>query len=132
MTCPLSARLLFRNMPNPEDQDAEKKTSERKRLRVNTLTSIEDNENDAIVEITASEFQRFISRVAKIEEESKHREARITQLERELTLAKEEIKELKSTSQQLESSLEFTQKDQEEAFERVDECEREQAAHAII
>jgi len=85
-------------MPNPEDQNAEKKTSERKRLRVNTLTSIEDNENDAIVELTASEFQRFISRVAKIEEESKHLEARITQLERELTLAKEEIEELKSTS----------------------------------
>jgi len=77
----------------------------------------------------ASELQRMFSRVAKIEEESKYREARITQLERELTLAKEEIKELKSTSQQLESSLEFTQKDQEEAFERINECEQEQATH---
>jgi len=98
-------------------------------LRVNSSTSTEDNENDAIVELTASKFQCIFSRVAKIEEESKYREARITQLERELTLAKEEIKELKSTSQQLESSLEFTQKDQEEAFERINECEQEQATH---
>lgn len=98
-------------------------------MRVNSSTSTEDNENDAIVELTASKFQRIFSRVAKIEEESKYREARITQLERELTLAKEEIKELKSTSQQLESSLEFTQKDQEEAFERINECEQEQATH---
>jgi len=98
-------------------------------LRVNSSTSTEDNENDAIVELMASELQRMFSRVAKIEEESKYREARITQLERELTLAKEEIKELKSTSQQLESSLEFTQKDQEEAFERINECEQEQATH---
>lgn len=98
-------------------------------MRVNSSTSTEDNENDAIVELMASELQRMFSRVAKIEEESKYREARITQLERELTLAKEEIKELKSTSQQLESSLEFTQKDQEEAFERINECEQEQATH---
>ena len=102
-------------MPNPEDPNAAEKKSERKRLRVNSSTSTEDSEDDAIVELTASEFQRIMSRVAKIEEESKHQEARITQLERELLLAKEEMKALKSTSQQLESSLEFTQKDQEEA-----------------
>jgi len=53
-------------MPNPEDQNAEKKTSERKRLRVNSSTSTEDNENDAIVELTASEFQRIISRLLKL------------------------------------------------------------------
>ena len=116
-------------MPDLEDQNAEKNKSEKKRLRVSSSTSTEDNENDAIVELTASEFQRIISRVAKIEEEAKCREARINQLETELAKAKDEIKDLKSTSQQLENSLEFTQKEQEEAFERINECEREQAAH---
>ena len=82
-------------MPNPEDRNAEEKERERKRLRVNSSTSTEDSENDAIVELTASKFQRIISRVAKIENESKHREARSTQLESELILAKEENKELK-------------------------------------
>ena len=121
--CLPSAPLLFRRRPNPKDPNAVEKKSKRKRLRVNSSTSTEDSKNDAIVELTASEFQRIMSRVAKIEEESKHQEARITQLEKELLLAKEEIKALKSTSQQLESSLEFTQKDQEEALERINECE---------
>ena len=56
-------------------------------------------------------------------------EALIKQLETELAKAKDEIKDLKSTSQQLQNSLEFTQKEQEEAFERINECEREQAVH---
>lgn len=56
-------------MPNPVDQKTEKNKREKKRLRV---SSTDDNEDsNAIVELTVSEFQRIISRVAKIEEEEK-------------------------------------------------------------
>ena len=48
---------------------------------------------------------------------------------KELILAKEEAEKVKYTSQQLENSLQFTQKEQEEVLERINECEREQAAH---
>ena len=114
-------------MPDPVDPKTEKNKSEKKRLRV---SSTDDNEDsDAIVELTVPEFQRIISRVTKIEEVAKHREARIAQLEKELILAKKEIKNLKTTSTELEESLQFTQKEHEEAFERINECEREQAAH---
>ena len=62
-------------MPDPVDPKTEKNKSEKKRLRV---SSTDDNEDsDAIVELTVPEFQRIISRVTKIEEEAKHREARI-------------------------------------------------------
>ncbi|KAL9968540.1 hypothetical protein ACROYT_G020647 [Oculina patagonica] len=114
-------------MPDPVDPKTEKNKSEKKRLRV---SSTEDNEDsDAIVELTVSEFQRIITRVTKIEEEAKHREARIAHLEKELILAKEEIKNIKTTSTELGESLQFTQREHEEVFERINECEREQAAH---
>ena len=58
-------------MPDLQDQNAEKNKSEKKRLRVSSSTSTEDNENDAIVELTAAEFRRIISRVVKLEEEAK-------------------------------------------------------------
>ena len=112
-------------MPDTEEQKAEKKKGEKKRLRV---SSSEDSE-DAIVELTVSEFQRIINRITKIEEEAKLREARIAKLETELILAKEEAEKVKHTSEQLENSLQFTQKEQEEVLERFNECEREQAAH---
>ena len=73
----LFAHLLSRIMPNTEEQKAEKRKGEKKRLRV---SSSEDSE-DAIVELTVSEFQRIINRITKIEEEVKHREARIAKLE---------------------------------------------------
>ena len=93
-------------MPDTEEQKAEKKKGEKKRLRV---SSSEDSEGtDAIVELTVSEFQRIINRITKIEEEAKHREARIAKLETELILAKEEAEKVKPTSQQLENSLQFT------------------------
>ena len=114
-------------MPDTEEQKAEKKKGEKKRLRVSS--SEDSEETDAIVELTVSEFQRIINRIAKIEEEAKQREARIAKLEKELILAKEEAEKVKHTSQQLENSLQFTQKEQEEVLERINECEREQAAH---
>lgn len=123
----LFANLLSRNMPDTEEQKAEKKKSEKKRLRVSS--SEDSEETDAIVELMVSEFQRITNRIAKIEEEAKHREACITKLETELILAKEETEKVKHTSQLLENSLQFTQKEQEEVFERISECEREQAAH---
>ena len=92
-------------------------------------SSENSEETDAIVELTVSEFQGIINRIAKNEEEAKHREAHIAKLETELILAKEETKKVKHTSKQLENSLQFTQKEQEEVFERISECEREQAAH---
>ena len=124
----LFAPLLPRIMPDTEEQKAEKKKGEKKRLRVSSSEDSEDSE-DAIVELTVSEFQRIINRITKIEEEAKHREARIAKLETELILAKEEAEKVKHTSQQLENSLQFTQKEQEEVLERINECEREQAAH---
>ena len=65
----------------------------------------------------------------KITQRETRQEACINQLETELAKPKDEIKDLNSTSQQLENSLEFTQKEQEEAFTCINECEREQAAH---
>lgn len=82
-------------MPDTEEQKAEKKKSEKERLRVSSSEDCE--ETDAIVELTVSEFQRIINRIAKIEEEAKHREARIGKLETELTLAKEESKHVPTT-----------------------------------
>ena len=114
-------------MPDTEEQKAEKKKGEKKRLRISS--SEDSKETDAIVELTVSEFQRIINRITKIEEEAKHREARIAKLETELILAKEEAEKVKHTSQQLENSLHFTQKEQEEILGRINECKREQAAH---
>ena len=82
----LFASLLASNIPDTEEQKAEKKKSEKKRLRVSSSEDCE--ETDTIVELTVSEFQRIINRIAKIEEEAKHREARIAKLETELALRK--------------------------------------------
>ena len=111
-------------MPDTEEQKTEKRKGEKKRLRV---SSSEDRE-DAIVELKVSEFQHIINRITKIEEEAKHREARSAKLETEFILTKEEAVKVKHTSLQLENSLQFTQKEQEEVLERINECEREQAA----
>ena len=104
-----------------------RKKGEKKRLRVSS--SKDSEETDAIVELTVSEFQRIINRITKIEEEAKRREAHIAKLETELMLAKEEAEKVKHTSQQLENWLQFTQKEQEEVLECINECKREQAAH---
>ena len=93
-----------------------RKKGEKNRLRVSS--SEDSEESDAIVELTVSEFQRIMNRIAKIEE-AKRREARIAKLETELILAKEEAEKVKYTSQQLENSLQFTQKEQEEVLERI-------------
>ena len=77
----------------------------------------------------SQQLRRQRRRITKIEEETKHREARIAKLETELILAKEEAEKVKHTSQQLENSLQFTQKEQEEVLERINECQRKQAAH---
>ena len=61
-----------------EEQKAEKKKSEKKRLRVSISEDCE--ETDVTIELMVLEFQCIINRIAKIEEE-KHREARIAKLE---------------------------------------------------
>ena len=61
----------------------------------------------SIVELTVSEFEHTINRIAKIEE-AKHQEARIAKLETELLLAKEETEKVKYMSQQLENVLQLT------------------------
>ena len=74
----LFALLLSRIMLDTEEQKAEKKKGEKKSLRVSS--SEDSEETDAIVELTVSEFQPIINRITKIEEEAKHREARIAKL----------------------------------------------------
>ena len=57
--------VLSSNMSDTKKQKAEKKKSEKKRLRVSSSEDCE--ETDAIVELTVSEFQRIINRIAKID-----------------------------------------------------------------
>ena len=100
--------------------DSKSKT-DKKRLRMSSSTS-EDNEENA----TSAEL---LQRITLIEQQAAKRDARISQLETHLAEANLEIKELKSKTNDLQRSLEYTQKDQEDAFDRIAECEQEQALH---
>ena len=82
----------------------------------------EDNEENAA-------FAELLQRITLIEQQAAKRDARISQLETQLAEANLEIKELKSKTNDLQRSLEFTQKDQEDAFDRIVECKQEQALH---
>ena len=100
--------------------DSKSKT-DKKRLRMNSSTS-EDNEENAA-------FAELLQRITLIEQQAAKRDARISQVETQLAEANLEIKELKSKTNDLQRSLEYTQKDQEDAFDRIAECEQEQALH---
>ena len=60
-------------------------------------------------------------------EQAVEREARIISLETQLVNANSMIQNLKKKTNDLQNSIEFTQKDQAEAFKRIAECEQEQA-----
>ena len=98
--------------------DSKSKT-DKKRLRMSSSAS-EDNEENAA-------FAELLQRITLIEQQAAKRDARISQLETQLAEANVEIKELKSKTNDLQRLLEYTQKDQEDAFDRIAECEQEQA-----
>ena len=100
--------------------DSKSKT-DKKRLRMSSSTSEDNEENTA--------FAELLQWITLIEQQAAKRDARISQLETQLAEANLEIKELKSKTNDLQRSLEYTQKDQEDAFDRIAECEQEQALH---
>ena len=102
--------------------NTDKSKTEKKRLRISSSTSAEDDEEGAAI-------AHLLERITKIEQQAVKREAHIAQLETQLTEANSEIKQLKSSINDLQRSLEFTQKDQADAFDRLAECEQEQALH---
>ena len=97
---------------------SKKEKTENKRPRVSSSTS-EDNEEQVVM----AELLKRISLV----EQAVEREARITSLETQLANANLTIQKLKKKTNDLQNSIEFTQKDQAEALERIAECEQEQA-----
>ena len=99
--------------------NADKSKAEKKSLRISSSRSAEDDEEGAAI-------AHLLERITKIEQQAVKREAHITQLETHLTEANSEIKKLKSSINDLQRSLEFTQKDQADAFDRLAECEQEQ------
>ena len=100
------------------DQSKTEKT-EKKRLRVSSSASEDIEEQIAITGL--------LERISLIEQQATEREARITSLETQLANANSVIQELKKKTNDLQNSIEFTQKDQEEAFDRLAECEQQQA-----
>jgi len=100
------------------DRSKTEKT-EKKRLRVSSSASEDFEERVAIDELR--------KRISLIEQQAVDREARITLLETQLANANSTIQKLKAKTKDLQSSIEFTQKDQEEAFDRIAECEQQQA-----
>ena len=100
------------------DQSKTEKT-EKKRLRVSSSASEDIEEQIAITGL--------LERISLIEQQAIEREARITSLETQLANANSVIQELKKKTNDLQNSIEFTQKDQEEAFDRLAECEQQQA-----
>ena len=79
--------------------DSKSKT-DKKRLRMSSSTS-EDNEENAA-------FAELLQRITLIEQQAAKRDARISQLETQLAEANLEIKELKSKTNDLQRSLEYT------------------------
>ena len=93
--------------------------TEKKRLRVSSSASEDIEEQVAMAEL--------LERISLVEHQAVEREARITSLETQLANANLMIQKLKKTTNDLQNSIEFTQKDQSEAFDRIAECEQEQA-----
>ena len=102
----------------PTDQSNTEKT-EKKRLRVSSSASGDNEEQAAIAEL--------LKRISLIEQQAVEREARITSLETQLVNANSMIQKLKKKTSDLQDSIEFTQKDQAEAFDSIAECEQQQA-----
>ena len=100
------------------DKSKTEKT-EKKRLRVSS-SAFEDTEEQAAIAV-------LLERISLIEQQAVEREARITSLETQLVNANSMIQNLKKKNNDLQNSIEFTQQDQAEAFERIAECEQEQA-----
>ena len=100
---------------------ADKSKTEKKRPRVSSSTS-EDNEEQATI-------TELLDRISLIEQQAVEQEARITSLETQLAKANMTIKQLTTKTNELQNSLEFTQQDQAEALDRIAECEQEQAQH---
>ena len=95
-----------------------------KRPRISSSASSEEvlsEESAAIAEL--------IQRITLIEQETDKRQDRISQLENQLAEAKLEVRHLKTKTEELECSLQFTQSVQADAVERISDCEREQALH---
>ena len=69
----------------------------------------------------------LLKRTSLVEQQAVEREAGITSLETQLANANLTIQKLKKKTNDLQNSIEFTQKDQAEAFECIAECEQEQA-----
>ena len=95
-----------------------------KRPRISSSASSEDvlsEESAAIAEL--------LQRITLIEQEADKRQDRISQLENQLAEAKLEVRHLKTKTEELERSLQFTQTEQADAVERISDCEREQALH---
>ena len=93
--------------------------TEKKRLRVSSSASEDIEEQVAMAEL--------LERISLVEHQAVEREARIISLETQLANANLMIQKLKKTTNDLQNSIEFTQKDQAEAFDRIAQCEQEQA-----
>lgn len=89
---------------------------------MSSSTSSEDNKESAAI-------AELLKRITLIKQQAAKREAQIAQHETWLAKANSEIKELKFKTNDLQRSLEFAQKDQEDAFDRIVECEQEQALY---
>ena len=93
--------------------------TEKKRLRVSSSASEDIEEQVAMAEL--------LERISLVKHQAVEREARIISLETQLANANLMIRKLKKTTNDLQNSIEFTQKDQAEAFDRIAQCEQEQA-----
>ena len=93
--------------------------TEKKRLRVSSSASEDIEEQVAMAEL--------LERISLVEHQAVEREARIISLETQLANANLMIQKLKKTTNDLQNSIEFTEKDQAEAFDRIAQCEQEQA-----
>ena len=93
--------------------------TEKKRPRVSSSASEDIEEQVAMAEL--------LERISLVEHQAVEREARIISLETQLANANLMIQKLKKTTNDLQNSIEFTQKDQAEAFDRIAQCEQDQA-----
>ena len=98
-----------------------KKSGEKKRARPSSSTGDEQNGDGE-----ANLYLELFDEIRKLQEGDQAKTAQIKELQNKLDKALDEISSLCSKVKDLETSVEFTQNQQDEAKERIGKCEDEQ------
>ena len=97
-----------------------KKSVEKKRARPSSSTGDEHNGDDE-----SSLYLELFDEIRKLQESDQAKTVKIKELQNKLDEALDEISSLRSKVKELETSVEFSRNEQDEAKERIGKCEDE-------